>query len=108
MTSSNSYSGRYSIDVKATSYANKEEITLGYVLTLKSQKLAILSINAEHSEDYWCEGPYTLTKENDIFHAKGKCDQNDDDDFYLKFVNGKAFIKSKRFINQDWQELRKE
>lgn len=107
-TSSNNYNGQYSIDAKAASYANKEEITLGYVLTLKSQKLAILSINAEHSEDYWCEGPYTLTKENDVLHAKGKCDQNDDDDFYLKFENGKAFIKSKRFIDKDWQKLKKE
>ncbi|WP_131701402.1 hypothetical protein [Chryseobacterium sp. FH2] len=99
--------GSYKISSKAISNYNGEEILLDYFLSFESSKKAILSIGADHSEDYGCEGEYKLTKENNILHARGKCDQDDVDDFYIKSENEKYYIKSKRFINQDWQELEK-
>lgn len=102
------WKGSYEITSKAISQYDKKEIDLSYTISIKSDKSAILSIGAEQAQDYWCEGSYALTKENDILHAKGKCDQDDTDDFYLKFEDEKYFIKSKRFLNQDWQELKKE
>ncbi|WP_048509729.1 hypothetical protein [Chryseobacterium sp. FH2] len=99
--------GSYKISSKAISNYNGEEILLDYFLSFESSKKAILSIGADYSEDYGCEGEYKLTKENNILHARGKCDQDDVDDFYVKFENGKYYIRSKRFINQDWQELKK-
>lgn len=100
--------GAYKIYAPAVSNSNGEEISLGYFITIKSSTKAILSIDAKYSEDYGCEGEYRLTNNENVIHAKGKCDQDSVDDFYLKYENGKYFIKSKRFINQDWQETIKE
>lgn len=80
---------------------------MSYSITVISDKSSTLSIGAEQSQDYWCEGEYQLNEEQRILHAKGKCDEDDINDFYLKQENGKYFIKSKRFLNQDWQELYK-
>lgn len=100
--------GAYKIYAPAISNSNGEEISLGYFITVKSHAKAILSIDAKYSEDYGCEGEYELINNENIIYAKGKCDQDDLDDFYLKYKDGKYFIKSKRFLNQDWQELIKE
>ncbi|RNA62655.1 hypothetical protein D1631_12265 [Chryseobacterium nematophagum] len=100
--------GNYKIYTSAISNSNGEEISLGYFITIKSFSKAILSIDAKYSEDYGCEGEYKLINNENILHAIGKCDQDDLDDFYLRYENGEYFIKSKRFINKDWQKLIKE
>lgn len=100
--------GEYKIKTKAISNSNNQEFEIRYYITITDNSSAVLSIGAENSEDYWCEGDYTLTNDNNILHASGKCDENNINDFYLKFENGKYFIKSKRFLNQDWQDLKKE
>ncbi|MCW3161467.1 hypothetical protein [Chryseobacterium oryctis] len=102
------WKGDYEITTKAISDFNNEEFNLSYYINISSDNSAILSIGAKHSEDYWCEGDYNLKKDGNIIHARGKCDQDDRDDFYIKFENSKYYIKSKRFINKDWQELKKE
>ncbi|WP_312076614.1 hypothetical protein [Chryseobacterium sp.] len=101
------WKGFYEITTKAISEYNNQEIDLLYSITVKSNNAAILSIGAEYSEDYWCEGNYNLSIDKNILYAKGKCDEDDTNDFYLKFENGKYYIKSKRFLNSDWQELKK-
>ncbi|MBD3906221.1 hypothetical protein NAL32_16505 [Chryseobacterium sp. Ch-15] len=100
--------GAYKIYAPAISNSNGEEISLGYFITIKSPTKAVLSIDAKYSEDYGCEGEYRLTNNEKIIYAKGKCDQDNLDNFYIKYENEKYFIKSKRFLNQDWQELIKE
>lgn len=100
--------GSFKIYADAMSNNTKEKVSLGYFITIKSLTKAVLSIDAKYSEDYGCEGEYRLIDEKNILHAKGKCDQDDVDDFYLKYDNGKCFIRSKRFINQDWLELIRE
>lgn len=100
--------GNFKIYADAISNNTKEKVSLGYFITIKSLTKAVLSIDAKYSEDYGCEGEYRLIDEKSILHAKGKCDQDDVDDFYLKYDNGKCFIRSKRFINQDWLELIRE
>ncbi|CAI8890386.1 hypothetical protein [Chryseobacterium sp. IT-36CA2] len=107
-TSNNDWKGSYKISTKAISQYDNNETNILYSITVESNQKAVLSIGAENVEDYWCEGEYHLIKEGNILHAKGKCDQDDIDDFYLKNENKKYFIKSKRFINKDWQELEKE
>lgn len=102
------WKGNYEITTKAISDFNNEKFDMSYYINVSNNNSAILSIGAKHSEDYLCEGDYKLQENDDILHARGKCDQDDRDDFYLKFENGKYFIKSKRFLNQDWQELKKE
>lgn len=103
---SNNMAGSYYIKSKAVSNYDQEEIYLEYFITVKSSSKAILSIGADQVQDYGCEGEYKLMSENGITLAKGKCDQDDIDDFYLKQESNKYYIKSKRFINQDWQELK--
>lgn len=100
--------GAYKIYAPAVSNSNGEEISLGYFITIKSSTKAILSIDAKYSDDYGCEGEYRLTNNENVIHAKDKCDQDSVDDFYLKYENGKYFIKSKCLLNQNWQELIKE
>jgi len=101
----NNWKGSYKITTKIISQFDNKEADVLYTMTIESNQKAILSIGAENVQDYWCEGEYRLIKEDNILHAKGKCDQDDMDDFYLKNENGKYYIKSKRFINQNWQEL---
>jgi len=102
------WKGEYQITTKAISNYNQKEIDLLYSISLKSNESAILSIGADQTQDYWCEGDYYLTEENGVLKATGKCDENDINDFYLKQENGIYYIKSKRFLNQDWQVLKKE
>ena len=102
------WKGDYEITTKAISDYNNEKFDMSYYINISNSNSAILSIGAKHSEDYLCEGDYKLQEKDNVLHARGKCDQDDRDDFYLKFEGGKYFIKSKRFINQDWQELKKE
>ncbi|MFC3755933.1 hypothetical protein ACFONJ_08155 [Chryseobacterium tructae] len=100
--------GNYSIKTDAISIADNKKFILRYYITINSLSKAILNIGAENPQDYNCEGDYTLQKENNILSGSGKCDEDDTNDFYIKKENNNFFIKSKRFINQDWQELKKE
>ncbi len=102
------WNGLYTITAKALSNYDKTEIDLLYTISITSQESAILSIGAEHAQDYACEGKYYLTVEDNVLHGTGKCDEDDTHDFYIKLEKGKYFIKSKRFLNQDWQELTKD
>ena len=103
----NNIIGSYHISTDALSNYDQSKIKLEYFLSFESNKKAILSIGAEQVQDYGCEGEYKLSSENNILHAKGKCDQEDVDDFYIKKENDQVYIKSKRFINKDWQKLSK-
>ena len=102
------WKGTYEITTRGISQYDNKEINLLYTITMESNKLGILSIGADQVQDYWCEGNYIFAIENNILHGKGKCEQDDMDDFYLKSENEKFYIKSKRFLNQDWQELTKD
>lgn len=104
---SQDWKGEYQIITKAISNYNQKEIDLFYTITFESNKSVILSIGADQTQDYWCEGNYYLTDENGILKATGKCDEDDTNDFYLKQENGTFYIKSKRFLNRDWQVLKK-
>ncbi len=101
------WKGSYQITAKAISEYNQKQIDLLYTITVTSRHTAVLSIGADQVQDYWCEGEYTLKDSQGVLHAKGKCDEDDSNDFYLKQDKGMFFIKTKRFLNQDWQEIKK-
>jgi hypothetical protein len=102
------WDGDYSIKTKAISYQeNHQEIDLRYYINIKGKK-AILSIGAEFSEDYWCEGDYYLDINNEGIYAIGKCNEDDINDFAIKQAKNQFYIKSNRFKNKDWQILTKE
>lgn len=102
------WKGDYIIKIKALSNADKKEFTLRYYISIIDDHRAVLSIGAEHVQDYSCEGEYYLNNVNNILHGQGICAEDDINDFYLKQENGKYYIKSKRFLNQSWQELTKD
>ena len=102
------WKGDYQITTKAISNYNQKEIDLLYSISIESNDAAILSIGADQVQDYWCEGDYYLIEKNGILKATGKCDEDDLNNFYLKLENGIYHIKSKRFLNQGWQILKKE
>lgn len=99
--------GEYLISAPALSLYNNEKIDLLYIITIDDDERGILSIGADQVQDYYCEGEYKLSKEDKVIHARGKCDRDDMDDFYLKHENGAYYIKSKRFLDTDWQILKK-
>lgn len=103
-----SWLGEYSIETDALSNSDSKKIKLKYYININSLSEAILSIGADQPQDYTCEGDYTLQVEKSEIYASGKCDSDDINDFYIKKENNKFFIKTKRFLNQDWQELKKE
>ena len=104
----NYWDGDYSIKTKAISNnEDKQEIVLRYYINIKDKK-AVLSIGAESSEDYWCEGDYYLEIKDGGLYATGKCDEDDTNDFMIKLTKNQYYIKSKRFKNIDWQLLSKE
>lgn len=105
--SAQNWKGEYEITTRAISGYDQKEIDLVYTITVTSNDASTLSIGAKQAQDYWCEGDYMMTNENGILHAKGKCDEDDVNDFYLKQENGKYFIKSKRFLDKNWQSLKK-
>lgn len=103
------WKGHYKITTKAISRYDNQEIDLLYSITIKSKNTAILSIGADSVQDYGCEGSFKLTNENNLLHAKGgKCDPVYEFDFFLKQENGKYYIKSKQFLNPDWQILKRD
>lgn len=101
------WKGDYQIRAKAISDYNQKEIVLLYSIAVTSDHSAILSIGADQVQDYWCEGDYYLTDKKGIIYARGKCDEDDLNDFMMKYEGDKYYIKSKRFLNQDWQILEK-
>ena len=101
------WKGDYQITTNAISNYNQKEIDLLYSISITSKESATLSIGADQTQDYWCEGDYYLIEDNGILKATGKCDEDDINNFYIKQENGIYYIKSKRFINQDWQVLKK-
>lgn len=100
--------GSYSITTMIKCELTKKTENVSYYISVK-KNVAIVSMSTKHTIDYYCEGEYKLIKFKNFYHAKGICsDESDESDFYIKIENGKTFIKSKRFVNKNWQELTKE
>lgn len=77
--------GDYYINAKAISNYNKKEIDQKYYISITDNYSTILSIRANQTQDYLCEGEYHMIKEKEVLKTNGKYDVNDINDFYLKF-----------------------
>lgn len=105
--------GAYFISTKVESITTGENIHLKFNFFVENNKKMNLRISTNNSDDAYCEGNYKLIALENIIKAEyddeGICtDEKEESNFYFKNNNGKYFIKSKRFINQDWQEIMKE
>ena len=105
--------GAYFINTKVESITNGENIHLKFNFFVENNKKMNLRISTNNSDDAYCEGNYKLIALENIIMAEyddeGICtDEKEESNFYFKNNDGKYYIKSKRFINQDWQELKKE
>lgn len=103
--------GMYSINADVESVISGETIKIKFNFFENSKKMN-LRIQTDTSEDAYCEGQYTLSKNKDFliasFSDEGICTDNiEDSRFYFKTEHLKIYIKSKRFLNQDWQVLKK-
>lgn len=100
--------GSYSIKTQFNCDTTHKLEYVSYYIEIEGLN-AILSIGAKHTSDYWCEGQYKLQRKQDFFYAKGNCsDESDINDFMIKNIKNNYFIKSKRFLNKDWLEMKKE
>ncbi|WP_333852017.1 hypothetical protein [Epilithonimonas sp.] len=105
--------GMYSINADVESLISEETIKIKFNFYFENKEKMNLRIQTDISEDAYCEGQYQLTKNKDFLIAsyadEGICTDNiEDSRFYVKTENSKVYIKSKRFLNQDWQVLRRE
>jgi hypothetical protein len=103
-TKKDNWNGSFYIKTQIISDATKQITDIEYFIFIKDN-YAILSIGAEHSKDKWCQGDYSLEKRDGFIYAKGKCDQDDVNDFSIKMENDNYYIQSKFFINKGWQQL---
>ncbi|MGV0924317.1 hypothetical protein [Empedobacter tilapiae] len=99
--------GKYEISPMIVSQHRGKELEVTYLINIDSDNHAILNIESTHHEDRFCQGEHDLIKENNTLHAIGKCKETGVEDFYIKKENDEYFIKSRRFVNEDWQELKK-
>ena len=103
--SNNNWIGEYKISPMIVSQHRGEELEVTYLINIDSDNHAILNIESDLHHDRFCQGEHILMKEDDVLHAVGKCKETGVEDFYIKKENDKYFIKSRRFVNEDWQEL---
>lgn len=102
--------GMFTIDAIVESVTSPQNIKLKFNFYFKNEYEMVLNISTEKSEEVYCEGKYKLTKSKKIIKAKfndeGICTDNaEESNFYIKNENSKIYIKTRRFANQDWQEL---
>lgn len=73
---------------------------------------AILSIGAKNSLDAYCEGNYDVIMSKNIlklqYIGEGTCTSGEENSFFVKKEKTNYYIKSKRFLNNDWQLLKED
>lgn len=104
--------GMFTINTTVESITSEKEIRLKFNFYFQNEQEMNLKISTDNYEEAYCEGKYKLVKNKNIIEVKyddeGICTDNvEESNFYIKKENSKILIKSKRFINQNWQELTK-
>lgn len=105
--------GSYFINAKVSSITTGETISIGFNLYVENDKKATLRLSTDASSEAYCEGDYKLSSESNLiklqYTGEGICtDDNEESNIYIKKEREQYYIKSKRFENQDWQELTKD
>ncbi|WP_394773620.1 hypothetical protein [Flavobacterium sp.] len=103
--------GDYFIKTKVSSVETGDPIEVNFYFEFEIQQ-AILTIGTKNSLEAYCEGTYSITKNNEFlklqYIGEGTCTSDEDEStFLVKKENNQFYIKSKRFINPDWQLLKK-
>ena len=109
-TLSNKIEGIYSLKTDVFSIISDEEINLKFNFYFYNDKKMNLRISTNNVEDAYCEGIYKLIKNDNfiegVYNDEGICTEKESDsNFQIKEENNSIYIKSKRFINQDWIKL---
>ena len=104
--------GMYSIVAKVESILSGVETSIKFNFYFNNNEMN-LRISTVNSEDAYCEGKYKLIRKDNIveavFNDENICtDNKEESNLYFKEEKAIIYVKSKRFINQDWQELKKE
>ena len=106
------WDGDYYFKAKVESIESEEQIEMKYFISIDNKK-ATLSIGTERPIEAYCEGDYSVLQKNGFIHLihtgeTGICTSNiEDSSFDIKKEGDKYYIRSKRFINFDWQECQK-
>lgn len=100
------WDGAYYIKTQIISSEINQVVDIEYFISI-TNGAGKLRINTKNLKDVWCEGEYYLRKGNGFIYGTGSCDQDDINDFMIKKEKENYYIKSKFFINKDWQLLQK-
>jgi hypothetical protein len=103
--------GDYFIKTKVSSVETGDPIEISFYFEFQASE-AILSIGTKNSLEAYCEGSYNVSKNNDGLKLKytgeGTCTSDEEESsFLIKKESNQYYIKSKRFLNSDWQLLKK-
>lgn len=103
--------GSFFIKTKVSSVETGDPIEISFYFEFQTSN-ATLSIGTKNSLEAYCEGSYNVIKNKGGLKLKyigeGTCTSDEEESaFLIKKDNDKYYIKSKRFINQDWQLFNK-
>jgi hypothetical protein len=99
--------GSYFIKTKVASVETGDPIEISFYFEFQTSS-AILSIGTTNSLEAYCEGSYAIVKDKEgvklKYTGEGTCTSDEEESsFLIKKENDQYYIKSKRFINEDWQ-----
>lgn len=102
--------GSYFIKTKVESIETGDLMEISFYFEFQTSG-AILSIGTKNSLEAYCEGSYAVIKDKEGLKLKytgeGTCTSDEEESsFFVKKENDQYYIKSKRFINEDWQLLK--
>ncbi|MEO8236651.1 MAG: hypothetical protein ABI576_00985 [Flavobacterium sp.] len=103
--------GDYFIKTKVSSIETGDPIDVSFYFSFDVSN-AVLSIAANNSLEAYCEGTYSISKNDDVLKLKytgeGTCTSDEDEStFLIKKETNQYYIKSKRFNDFKWQALNK-
>ncbi|WP_310555765.1 hypothetical protein [Flavobacterium sp.] len=102
--------GDYFIKTKVSSVETGDPIDVKFYFNFETST-ATLSIGSDNSLEAYCEGTYSINKNNDNlkleYTDEGTCPSDkDESSFLIKEENNQYYIKSKRFYDFDWKILK--
>ena len=106
------WNGDYDFKTKVESLQSDELIDMEYFINIDKNK-AILSIGTKNPTEAYCEGDYSVKQNKDFIHLihtgeTGICTGNiEDTSFDIKKEGDQFYIRSKRFVNFEWQKIEK-
>ena len=102
------WKGSYQITANALSHLRKKKCEFSDFIYFNSDNVATVSIGADHSEDYWCEGDYDLLRKMTFYTLGENATKMTCRTFILKKKMIKFILKVNALLIMIGRNFRKE